>query len=380
MKCVFVCCFDLYNLRIKPIEEFLISKGYDCYYITSDFDHIKKKKYEVERESSIQIKVPKYNKNISINRIISHFVFAREAYKEAKRLNPDLIYIILPPNSLVYYFSRFKRKNKLSEVKLIFDIYDLWPESFPSKGAKTILSVPFKIWRLLRDNYISTADLVITECNLFKNALSNVLKDVNTKTLYLAKNKGCINNQAKLNDLTNLHLCYLGSINSLIDIPVIKKLIEKINYKKPVFLHIIGDGESRDKLIEEVKCTGATVKYYGKVYNSLEKEEIFNKCHFGLNIMKDSVCVGLTMKSIDYFQAGLPILNNIEADTTKIVEELKVGFNIQNDSLEEIATKVVNLNSAEVEEMRFNTSKVFNDIFSIEAHYKKLESIFKTFI
>lgn len=42
--------------------------------------------------------------------------------------------------------------------------------------------------------------------------------------------------------------------------------------------------------------------------------------------MKDNVCVGLTMKSIDYFQHGLPIINNIQEDTTEIVKQYKVGL------------------------------------------------------
>ena len=40
--------------------------------------------------------------------------------------------------------------------------------------------------------------------------------------------------------------------------------------------------------------------------------------------MKDSVFVGLTMKSIDYFEAGLPILNTIKGDTWKFVDELGI--------------------------------------------------------
>ena len=34
------------------------------------------------------------------------------------------------------------------------------------------------------------------------------------------------------------------------------------------------------------------------------------------------------MKSIDYFEAGLPILNNIQGDTWEIIEKENVGVNI----------------------------------------------------
>lgn len=36
--------------------------------------------------------------------------------------------------------------------------------------------------------------------------------------------------------------------------------------------------------------------------------------------MKPDVCVGLTMKSVDYFRHDLPILNNIPADTAELVD------------------------------------------------------------
>ena len=63
-----------------------------------------------------------------------------------------------------------------------------------------------------------------------------------------------------------------------------------------------------------MKSAGAEVFYHGKVFDSKEKNRIFETCHYGLNIMKDSVFVGLTMKSMDYFE-GLPIINNIQGDT-----------------------------------------------------------------
>jgi len=93
-------------------------------------------------------------------------------------------------------------------------------------------------------------------------------------------------------------------------------------------------------LIEEVKGSGAIVEDYGKVYDPKEKQQIFDKCHFGLNIMKDTVCVDLTLKSIDYFQHGLPILNNIQADTTKIVDKYNVGFNITDENISKLPIRL----------------------------------------
>ena len=52
-----------------------------------------------------------------------------------------------------------------------------------------------------------------------------------------------------------------------------------------------------------------------------------SRCHFGFNLMKPDVRVGLTMKSVDYFRHDLPILNNIPADTAELVDREQVGVN-----------------------------------------------------
>lgn len=270
MKCVIINCFNNYNydIRVKPIEAFLIEKGYKCEYITSDFNHVTKSRNIFNWTKSIQIKVLPYHKNLSVRRLLSHYIFARKAIQEVKRIKPDLLYVIIPPNSLAWLASRYKRNNK---VKLVYDIYDLWPESFPSPKVKNLLKLPFKIWSSLRDKNLSAADFVITECNLYQTILKDVLKGIKTKTIYLVKSEDRIDSKPVL-DKDRIHLCYLGSINNIIDIPKIKKLVKLIHEIKPTTLHIIGDGERKDFLIDEINSTGAIVEFYGKIYDSQKKQ------------------------------------------------------------------------------------------------------------
>ena len=39
--------------------------------------------------------------------------------------------------------------------------------------------------------------------------------------------------------------------------------------------------------------------------NKRKKQEILDQCQYGFNVMKDSVMVGLTMKSMDYMCGGI---------------------------------------------------------------------------
>jgi glycosyltransferase involved in cell wall biosynthesis len=372
MKIVIVNCFETNEDRVDLIHDFFTMKGYEVKVIQSDFKHIMKVKRTKEKKDFIFIETKPYYKNLSIQRMLSHYYFAKKAFKLVENYNPNFIYAILPPNSIAKFAAKYKRKH--SKVKLLFDLMDLWTESLPIGKIKEY--PPFSFWKKLRDKNLKYANQVITECDLYQEVLKNQLINIKVDTLYLAKRDEIIESKLVIND-DNIHLCYLGSINNIIDISRITKLVKAINAIKPVTVHIIGDGESKDILLKEVKSTGANVEFYGKIYDTQKKQEIFNKCYFGLNIMKETVCVGLTMKSIDYFRAGLPIINTIEADTQRIVEKNNTGFNLIGNSVQDIAQKVAASSIDDIKLMKKNTRKTYENLFSVKAFEAKLENILK---
>lgn len=364
-KAVIVNCFDTYEDRVDLVLEFLKMQGYEVSVIQSDFRHFQKVHRSDSKPGFTFIKSKPYYKNLSVSRLCSHYNYAGKAFKTVKELNAGVLYVLVPPNSLAWFATKYKGKNK--NVKLIFDLIDLWPETMPLGKLKKF--PPFSFWGLMRDVSYKKANYVITECNLYREVLGSRLDGINTSTVYLAKKDiDVISNPNPPDDVINL--AYLGSINNIIDIQMIKKIIESINKIKPVNLHIIGDGESKYELITFAQAGGATVVDHGKVYDSQKKQDIFDQCHFGLNIMKSTVCVGLTMKSIDYFQHGLPILNNIPADTAGFVTQYGVGVNIFDlSNLDIIMTYLESygMNNRIVAKDLFNkhfSERAFNDSLS----------------
>lgn len=325
MNICIVNCFDTYEHRVDLLLSAFRSQGHKAFVLASDFRHIDKVKRTERKKGYKFFPTKTYSKNLSIRRIMSHNYYSKDVTRYIERHidRIDLIWVLIPPNSLVKDIAKVKKKHP--DVKLIFDLIDLWPETMPLGKIKSVF--PFTFWGNLRDKYIKLADCVVTECNLYRDILKKVLSGMNVETLYLAR--------PYIEYTPHLHLpkekialCYLGSINNIIDIDAIVKLVKKIQKTKPVELHIVGDGENRDNLISKVKDTGAEVIYHGKVYEREQKQFILDGCHYGLNIMKDTVCVGLTMKSMDYFEFGLPIINNIQGDTWDIVKTKKVGINL----------------------------------------------------
>jgi hypothetical protein len=372
MKVVIVNCFDTYEDRVDLVHEFFKEQGYDVTVIQSDFRHFKKVHREEPKDGFIFVKSKPYFKNLSVSRLWSHYKYASDAFKIVEETKPDLLYTFVPPNSLAKFAASYKRKH--IEVKLILDLIDLWPETMPIGKAKKFPL--FAFWGAMRDKSLKYADLVITECDLYQSVLGNALKGVKAETLYLAKRDINLVSNPQLSD-DEIHLAYLGSINSIIDILKIKEIIENIKMVKPVTLHIIGDGESKQELIDAAKAGGATVEYHGKIYDPQEKQDIFDKCHFGLNIMKDSVCVGLTMKSIDYFQHSLPIINNIQHDTKKIISEYGIGYNISCKEFDNIVVQIVNIDINKLLSIKMNVDRVFKRFFSIHSFNENLEKILK---
>ncbi len=367
-KAYIVSCSDHYGHRLWAVDKVLKDMGYDTVYITSDFDHNTKKPFSFKGENSVQIHAKPYKKNLSLDRILSHLLFSRDVFAHIEGCEePDLIYAIVPPNFIAHYGAKYKARHK--NVKLIFDIFDLWPETFPSGKIKKLLAPVFSVWSWVRNHALPKGDFVITECEMFREKLGLGEK---SKAVYLCQ-KPLLDKMLKPSlSEDKICLCYLGAINNIISIEHIESVIKKISEQKPVTLHIIGAGERQDELISAAKRAGAEVVFHGPVFDNEKKQEIISRCHFGLNIMKESVCIGLTMKSVDYFCHGLPILNNIPADTKRLVLEQEIGVQIDD---EHFCEKVLSGNENCLK-MRENVKKMFSEKFEESVIKKEYQNIF----
>jgi hypothetical protein len=303
--------------------------------------------------------------------LMSHMDFANKALASIENMDPDLIYAVLPPNSLAKCIEKFHIRHP--RTKIVLDIMDLWPETLPN--FNTILLPMLVFWRGLRDRNLDCSNLILTECDLFQEVLKKHLVKRTVSTVHLAKYEDVFAGTEFVH-AGKLHLCYLGSINNIIDITAIRDLASAIGALKPVVIHVIGEGETRRKFIAELGKAGAEVIYEGVVYDAQAKQRIFNQCHFGLNIMKEAVVVGLTIKSIDYLQAGLPIINSIPADTEKIVRDRHVGYQFIRSEIMILAKTLAELSSEEIFTMRVNARAAYQDYFSQDAFEKSMDIAF----
>lgn len=362
-----ISCSDHYGHRLHLFDEVLREQGYETTYITSDFDHTTKRKFTCGVPGAVQLSAAPYEKNLSFQRIRSHWAFARDVFRylEKQEKQPDVLVVLLPPNFLGHYAAQYKKKHP--DVKLIFDIFDLWPETFPSHGMKRLLALPFGVWGSLRDRALPAADRITTVCDLFRQTLK--LGDRAT-VIPLCGEAAEMPGQPP--EYT-LNLCYLGAINNVVDIPRICELLGELSKHRSVKLHVLGTGERQQELMDEASAAGAHVVFHGPVYDEAQKSRIMGQCHFGLNIMKDSVCVGLTMKSVDYFRRGLPIINSIPGDTEEMVRTYGAGIQLTPGCEKEILAAM-----GQTDELRHNVRRLFRERLEIKKVRQLLRELLET--
>lgn len=356
MNITIVTCYESNEERISFVLDACKKRKYNVKVITTDFSHIKKQKRSNVPSGYIALPTIPYNKNLSITRLRSHNKFAKDAFKLIGEDLPDLIWLMAPANSLISEANKFKQK--YNDVKIIIDIIDMWPESLPININKNIF--PLNIWRNIRKNSINCADGLVTECDFYQEILGSEYHKPIT-TIHWCKDIKASKSKEKLsNDV--LSLCYLGSINNLVDSEAITNFIYNCNM--PVTLHVIGEGENRYNFVN-VNSRACEVIYHGPIRNELEKSKILTKCHAGLNIYKKGLYIGLTVKSIDYFANGLPIINNIKGDTWSLIDKYNIGINIDDDYVAD-GNKIIELRNKNAK-----IYKLYNENFTKEIFIKK---------
>lgn len=365
-----------YNTRIKYLESFLQYKGYETETLISDFNHIDKCLYHVERKNTTILNVPSYSKNISIARIKSYKTFAKLSARyiyEGKDAN--IVYLLAPPNLLIKELALMK--NRIG-YKFIVEIGDMWPESMPISNKIKYLGWPILyFWKMIRDFYINQADYVITECELFKERLiKNGLK-VDNSRVYFCKDFTGGEKIVKGLETKQIELCYLGSINNIIDIHFIYSLVKCFADKTNVYVHVIGVGEREQELRSAIESAGGKSIFYGRMYEDDKKQEIMSKCHFAINAMKTSVFVGMTMKSLDYFSFGIPMINNICGDTWSLIEKERCGINVSLDNISERVSDILAMSDEDYFVMCNKVRLVHAKYFSISSYREQMDKILK---
>lgn len=373
-----LCISDPYMIRAGQLRDFYQKLGSEVLILTPDFSHRHKTRITAAEPGVRLIRHPAYRRNLSVSRLGGHWLFSKRCVPVLESFQPDLIHCLIPANSLVPRMKKYR--NSHPECALIFDVIDLWPESLPVPKAEKIPG--FTLWKQMRDRSLNAADLILTECGYYRGFLPESLPYA-AHPLYWAAPDLAGNESASARPAADapesasssgtVELVYLGSMNNIFDLKSTVELLRQLSLRKPVRLHLIGSGENRDELCSQVRqLPGVELKDHGEVYEPEKKRAIFRQCAWGINLMKRDVRVGLSMKSIDYLENGLPLINSLSGDTWDFCERKNAGINLDASDISACAEAIAGISEEEYLKMSRNARKLYEEEFSTDAFEEHL--------
>lgn len=388
-----------FETRIFTIAKILVKRGYSVTVITSNSNHLAHfetmnrlfKVQEIEGVRVVWINTLKYNKSISLKRVLSWLdfefklffllLFSKIKIKGITIISSLSLLSIL--NALL-----FKSRNS----KIIFEIRDIWPLTLVEEGgySKSNLAVKF-LGFVERIGYIKSDFIVGTMPNL-KSHVDSIVGKNKTMVGFVPfgykeeKNVIIKENTSKIEQIKNLTkdkfvLCYSGSIsltnglNSLIETI---KLYDQKNITDVFFL-IVGDGLMSLNYKNQLNnCNN--VFFTGKVARDLVPSylNLANLLYFSSLPSKVWDYGWSPNKIIEYMSSGKPVLAAYDGYRS-MVNEANSGFFIKSNNINELdlaIQKIKNIKRSILIDMGSNGKKWLIKNRSWESITDSYEEIF----
>ena len=316
-----------------------VSPDFEVIFITTDWSHSRKKKlfHDNSYENLKVISIPGYNKNISLKRVISHWIFCVKLFFFlVSRVKRDDIILTstIPPEMLLIALVM-----KILGCKIVADVRDLWPLAF--KGNK----LPFGFSKFYNQFYrlIGYTDHIVTPIPSFKDKLEiDFCRAV--ESMPLGWSGSCPSSQlAALPGEARRKLSYIGNLSHLSNLDKFLNSEESNKFD----ITIVGDGEKRSEL--ERKFKTCNVNFLGQIEKNAVPEHLSGTSFLLLPFFSDKA---LPNKFFDTFKYGIPILSYGSSDTTRLIEELGIGVTGRdaNDALR----KALNIDAVVYEKLLSN--------------------------
>lgn len=353
--------------------------------ITTNFRHATKSKREIPENEKYPYKItlikePGYSKNISLKRIFSHKILAKNISKYLKTIEkPDVIYCSIPSLDVAKTAAKYAKKNK---IKFILDIQDLWPEAFKMIFNPPIIGNMLYFPLTQKANYIyKSADEIIGVSETYvKRATKVNTKYKNKASVYLGTDLNTFDkidsNDPK--DKKNIIIGYIGTLGNSYNIVDLIRAIKILNDKglKNITLLIIGDGPLRQKFEEEAQKCKINCNFTGRLsYEDMVKK--LKTFDIAINPIVNGSAGSIINKVGDYAAAGLPVVNTQECkEYRSLIEEYNAGLNCENNP-QDISDKIEKLikdknlrlkmgtNNRKLAEEKFNRNITYNQIIKI---------------
>jgi glycosyltransferase involved in cell wall biosynthesis len=384
------------KMRTALIADKLLERGHCILWWASAFEHQRKvmlskkdRNFYISKTYTIRVlRGYKYKSNISLTRYIDHQTVALKFRIQSKQFpKPDVIVASMPDHLLAYEAARYSRKNR---IPFIVDIRDLWPDifldRFKSMGlygvGKIALAIDFAKLSFLLKNADS---LVAVSKGYLKWGLDKIGRPESSfdKVFYLGyKNSNARNPVSKDENLGvpdwlkgrkyQKVFVFIGTFGVSYELELILSTAERFGKsgKNNICFVLAGTGENFNQINKKAAGLQNVV-----LPGWIEKDEIDNLLRVAYVGLVPCRSAENTMpnKPFEYLSAGLPIINSLEGEMAKLIEQHQFGLNYLPGDLDGLYKCVERIASDPIlhQQMSQNASRFFNDYGNADKIYEE---------
>lgn len=370
--------FDIANELVRKF-------GCEVYIIASKFNHLSKK-YIINKKgivieningvNFVWIDTIAYKKN-NWKRVVNIVQFMYKVLffqKKIKVKKPDIII-----GSTVHPFAALAsgflaKKNKCD---FVFEIRDLWPQTFIDMRLWTTNSWKSRIFRQIEKKTVEKSQKLIVLSPLTSPYLKKNYNIDDNRILYLP-------NSVVLDNFSNtiyqkkrknkISIIYVGGIDVVHGLETLFEAAKDINdeYKNKIEIHIVGDGKKRNDYINLTKNI-SIIKWH-KPVAKFKVPEILKSADV-LFLSTGKVLYGSENKLAEYLAAGRPLLVSTEGDHNNPINEIECGISVKPNDVNALVKAIIafyNIDNEILKQYAENSRKLAENRFSIKKNTKKL--------
>jgi glycosyltransferase involved in cell wall biosynthesis len=391
-----------------------LSDKFDVTLFTSDFEHTKKVHRVAANGAEISgagpgaggrpykvrlVHEPGYVKNVSLKRLRSHKIFARNLRNTLNQEeNFDILYCAAPPTYAGQAALSYAREK---DVPLIVDIQDIWPEAFELVFHIPLISdVIFGPMRKAIREVYAGADRIVAVSETYaevgmkyrtemrRRAVKGETDEGATATVvYLGTNVGRFDEFARstheVKPGAEIWVAYIGTLGHSYNIGVVIDALAELRRRgmDNIVFKVMGDGPLMNHFMEYAKSAKIRADFLGRLaYPDMVRTLALSD--IAVNPIMPGAAQSIINKVGDYAAAGLPVVSTQDNEEYRdLVNTFNIGYNCSNSDAVGVADAIAALasdpelrrrlgaNNRRLAEKRFDRATTYKNIYALLANY-----------
>ncbi len=388
---VFVSADSAGGTRHYEFARYCVSQGHQFTVIGSDVNYLDAKKFAKERKVEtvdgirvVRASMPAFIHKSYTLRVVAFVYHMFGAFWHGLRQRKVDLVIGTTPSLFqalaAYLVAFFKRRPFLLEVR------DLWPDFAIEMGilkSRTLIYLARWVEKFLyhRCTHVlvnSPAYIAHVQSKGVPREKITLIPNGVDPTMFDPAEQG-----ASIRETYHLQgkfvVAYAGAMGPANDIPVIIRAADRLKDFNEIRFLLVGDGKSKDQIIEQIKNLGLTNVILAGVHPKSQIRYFLGAADACLAALQNIPMFGSTYpnKVFDYMAAGRPTLLAIDGVIRQVIENGSAGIFVSPGNDADLAEKVLWLfrHPDESQQMGKNARKYVCQYFNRVEHAMEFEQL-----